>query len=510
MLNSQLSQQQPDALSIAFVDTSLSNTDVLLQGLQVDRVIMLDDQSNGIEQISQILDQYSHTLESIHIFSPGEINTLKLGNIHLTKNNFSDYEDELVNWGEALADKGDILLYGSELAKKSDGRRLVRKIARLIDADVAASRDLTGSSSLNGDWDLEYSKGNIEHSISPDNYQGLLSTNYVDDLQVRQNETSNLINVPTTRRNTEVVLDRIQPSPQQNSNSIDTTLENSIEDTPDTITQSDVVISTSDTQTVSQRLEANHNTVSQDAILNIQFESHTIGRYTENLVDRDWQNVAWANLGDRARIVNDSDPERGQVLEITYPRGAVGSRQSGSQFEVSLPEADELWLSYSVKFGEGFDFRKGGKLPGLTSSGSDYTGGRRPSNGDGWSARYMWRENGTAIAYPYYVDMQGKWGEAMPLEEVTFHLGQWHQITQHIKLNTNSQANGVLETWVDGKKVQSRSDLRLRLGNKGKIDSFYFSTFHGGKGSDWAPRVNSKAFFDSFVISKNAPDSLRR
>lgn len=468
---------EQQASSIAFVDNSLSDADILLKGFRTDQVIMLDDHSNGIEQISQILEQYDHSLDSIHIFSPAEAGTLQLGNVSLDKDSLSQYKDELVDWEKALTDKGDLLLYGSNLAKKSSGRQLVRKIARFTGADVAASRDLTGSQSLGGDWELEYTKGNIEHRFSPANYSGLLSI--TDDNQPNLEDRGITKPQPVLNNN----IEREQPVSQKS---------------PDQVNNA---------QPSNQPKATN---TAADDILNIQFETHTPGQYTENLVDQDWQSVAWANLGDRARIVKDSESQRGQVLEITYPKGAVGSRQGGSQFEVSLPEADELWLSYYVKFGEGFDFRKGGKLPGLTSKGSDYTGGRYPSDGDGWSARYMWKENGTAIAYPYYVDMQQKWGDEIPLEDVTFEPGQWHQITQHIKLNTDSKANGVLETWVDGKKVQSKSDMRLRLGNKGKIDSLYFSTFHGGKGSDWAPRVESKAFFDGFVVSKKAPSALTR
>ena len=166
------------------------------------------------------------------------------------------------------------------------------------------------------------------------------------------------------------------------------------------------------------------------------------------------------------------------------------------------PPSEELWLSYYVKFGTGFDFRRGGKLPGLASGGGRYTGGNRPVNGEGWSARYVWRPEGGAAVYLYYVDMPDQWGEGLALQEFTFTPGTWHQVTQHIKLNTNDDANGVLETWVDGTQYLSRADIRFRLGDQGLIDSLYFSTFHGGKKQDWAPRVDSTAFFDGFVVSR--------
>ena len=43
-----------------------------------------------------------------------------------------------------------------------DGQGLVNALGRLTGADVAASDDLTGSASLDGDWELEYVVGDIE------------------------------------------------------------------------------------------------------------------------------------------------------------------------------------------------------------------------------------------------------------------------------------------------------------------------------------------------------------
>lgn len=243
-------------------------------------------------------------------------------------------------------------------------------------------------------------------------------------------------------------------------------------------------------------------------IVHVQFDSDAVGPYTSEMLKRDWGKITWANLYDRAHIVFDEEAGRGNVLRIDYPKGAVGPGQGGGQFVVPLPPSEELWLSYCLKFGKGFDFRLGGKLPGLTSGGGKYTGGRIPKEGDGWSARYMWKRGGKAIVYLYYVDMPGKWGENLRLEGAAFTPGTWHQITQHIKVNTPGEANGVLEVWFDGKKVLSCANLRFRIGEKGPIDSFYFSTFHGGGSREWAPRVDSFCFFDDFLVSREPPGYL--
>ena len=82
------------------------------------------------------------------------------------------------------------------------------------------------------------------------------------------------------------------------------------------------------------------------------------------------------------------------------------------------------------------------------------------------------------------------------------HRRQIHQnIKQHIKLNDTDKFNGIMEVWVDNEKVLHNNDVRYRLAPLGDIDSFYFSTFHGGNTEDWAPKNDSYIYFDNFKIS---------
>lgn len=236
--------------------------------------------------------------------------------------------------------------------------------------------------------------------------------------------------------------------------------------------------------------------------LRIDFSPLPNGPVSNDSLRQHVSGLKWSNIYERGRVLQVHTEPTGKYLRMNYPAGGVGPQQSGGQFLVELPPSEELWLTYELRFDKTFDFRKGGKLPGLTSGGSKYTAGTIPKKGLGWSARYMWKAHGKAIIYLYTVDMPGKWGESLPLRGVQFQPEQWHRLTQRIRLNSENAANGILEVWFDETLVLQRDDIRFRLGDKGKIDSFYFSTFHGGNTPGWAPKSDSSACFRNFTISQ--------
>ncbi len=234
-------------------------------------------------------------------------------------------------------------------------------------------------------------------------------------------------------------------------------------------------------------------------------EKNDVGNYTDEDLGKDIGKVNWKLLEDRATI--EEDAIHGKVLKVKFPKGTVGPKQGGIQFDKPLAKATEYYLDYYVKFKEGFDFALGGKLPGLTSGGEKYTGGTHPTNGEGWSARYMWRKDGEMIVYFYFVDMEHRWGDIVDMS-TSFKTGEWHRITQHLKMNTGKKANGIMEIWVDAKKVVDKTTIRYRFAPLGEIDSFYFSTFHGGNTVDWAPQNDSYIYFDDFKVSTQKPNGL--
>jgi hypothetical protein len=235
-------------------------------------------------------------------------------------------------------------------------------------------------------------------------------------------------------------------------------------------------------------------------VLRLDFEYAPLGPFTEKLLRAEAPEAhsVSSHLAERSHVVRDGDGNK--ALRIDYPARSVGPAEGGAVFIVKIPPADEYYLSYRVRFDAGFEFVKGGKLPGLSSGGGKYTGGRVPVDGDGWSARLVWKAAGNAGVYFYHVGMEGPWGDTLHLTGA-FQPARWHTIVQRVRLNHGDEADGILEVWMDGGLSLTRHDLKFRLGDKGQIDSLCFSTFHGGNNPSFAPSKGGYATFDDFVIS---------
>ncbi|MGH7442706.1 MAG: polysaccharide lyase, partial [bacterium] len=159
----------------------------------------------------------------------------------------------------------------------------------------------------------------------------------------------------------------------------------------------------------------------------------------------------------------------GEALRVLYPQGEIGGA-SGYQFlcrfpSMGLQARDEAWLRYYLRFDPGFDFVKGGKLPGL-GGGEANTGGH-PANGrDGWTARIMWRPDGRVVQYVYHVGQKGKYGDDLDWvldgQPVRFTPGRWDCVETRVKLNEPGQADGVIQSWFNGRLALDARGLRFR------------------------------------------------
>jgi len=259
----------------------------------------------------------------------------------------------------------------------------------------------------------------------------------------------------------------------------------------------------------------------------VDFENRETGIYTKAMAQEDFPRERegssfvsgyWYNGMDEgwAEI---ADENGNKALRAKYPAGCVGSNDCAVQIKWRIPKAetaDTMWVSYKLKFEDGFEFVKGGKLPGLCG-GQCYTGGNTPLQGDGWSARIMWRTGGSIVQYMYFADQAINYGDDMKWdftgEQKVFEIDVWYSIATQVILNTVTDGtvgdkNGIVRSWLDGELSLEVDTLRLVDFADQKIDWFYISTFHGGSDISWAPSKDVYVRFDDFRIATTPPEYL--
>jgi hypothetical protein len=193
-------------------------------------------------------------------------------------------------------------------------------------------------------------------------------------------------------------------------------------------------------------------------------------------------------------------------IRVAYEGYERGSKRVVVHAPLQRP-AMSYTLSFAVKFCEGFDFAKGGKLHGLGPK-SPVTGGN-PITPAGWSARLTFRQGGGLMTYVYHQQMPGKYGQVKVAPGFKFVPGRYYAIDMRVALNEPAAAaNGEISVWVDGKELIRHDGLQFRAIDTadGLIQTLLFSTFHGGSSPAYAPRTADGAYkidcayFDDWAV----------
>jgi hypothetical protein len=161
---------------IVFVDGKLQDYQQLVSEIKPGtEVVVLDGSRGGLQQIAEYLNGRSG-IDAIHLLSHGEAGVFRAGSDWIDANALAAQSATLARIGAALSENGDILLYGCKTGEGAAGAALVNELARLTQADVAASSDNTGALALGGDWILETRSGSIDSiALAPTAFSGLLA-----------------------------------------------------------------------------------------------------------------------------------------------------------------------------------------------------------------------------------------------------------------------------------------------------------------------------------------------
>ncbi|GAA5881006.1 hypothetical protein JCM1840_007217 [Sporobolomyces johnsonii] len=204
---------------------------------------------------------------------------------------------------------------------------------------------------------------------------------------------------------------------------------------------------------------------------------YSLASFAEDVVQDD--NYSWGE--DNIAVVqgvpanNWTDGVQGDTksaLQVAYP---AGSRNPGKvpaggvgfySSEIDITAATNVSLSYSVFFPTGFDFVKGGKLPGLYGGAKACSGGNSAETC--FSTRLMFRTGGKGELYLYAPREKqvealcslgplsycnSVYGMSIGRGSWVFKTGEWTDIRQDIWLNTPGQADGGFNIWVNGELV---------------------------------------------------------
>lgn len=227
--------------------------------------------------------------------------------------------------------------------------------------------------------------------------------------------------------------------------------------------------------------------------------------YTVEAWKKDWPGCTFENGISEGRVLL-AEQDGSSWLRVAYAPGKIGPDHGGAgwRWPFSKRPKPKAELKYTVLFEEGFQFVKGGKMPGLCGGPKTITGGDPCTGYEGWSARLMWRKEGRGQAYIYHVNQPSKYGDEFDFpEDFRFPTGQPVQVHMILTMNTAGKRDGTLRIGITLPQQKERimvekTDMEWTKTPEIGVDSILFNTFHGGNDSSWAPTGSCAARFGLF------------
>lgn len=218
-----------------------------------------------------------------------------------------------------------------------------------------------------------------------------------------------------------------------------------------------------------------------------------------------------------------------QAFEAKYPEGSWNPSSSpkrggfgfytGDVGDFKFENANELLFSYAAYFPAGFQWVKGGKMPGPFGGSTaelayGCSGGRQEGRDSCFSLRLMWRKDGMGEVYTYIpklpendaaldavngtvADADYGWSLGRGLYNWT--AGGWTVVAERIKLNdvngSTAVANGEIELFVNGVSKILAKNVIIRQKAETVFRGSQMQTFFGGSDSTWATPVDTEVYF---------------
>ncbi len=238
-------------------------------------------------------------------------------------------------------------------------------------------------------------------------------------------------------------------------------------------------------------------TASAELPLNVVISGEA-GPYTKERWKADWPGCEFEDGVQEGRVEVRGD----HWLRVNFAVGKIGPGEGGAGWRMPFGKHAAAEMRYTLRFSKGFDFVKGGKLPGLCGGPENVSGGR-PANGrNGFSARLMWRRDGRGEAYVYHKNQKGDYGDSFAFPaDFRFPTDTPVEVRLAVAMNTPGRRDGSLRVWIDGRLLVDHADMEWRDVDTFGVDGLYFETFHGGSDSTWAPTRACWAEFSRFTVT---------
>jgi len=250
-------------------------------------------------------------------------------------------------------------------------------------------------------------------------------------------------------------------------------------------------------------IDTNHSS----ALFSVDFNNRPEGAYTglELLEDFDcpanWiSNEVWCS--DTNENVDEFVIQNSE-LKVTMSAGTEATDNTYLSFTKHLGDNyNELYLTYNLRLDNNYDDTNTGfKVMGIGGA-FDYgqlPGGGSGTNGEdgGFNSRYVVND-GQFKQYYYHPNQAGQYGDSSYVSDFTFHKDTDYVIEMRVKMNTPGQANGEIETFVNGVSVILTEGLVFSGTGSYGINQFGFNLQADGGNSFSTP---STVYLDDFVVS---------
>jgi parallel beta-helix repeat protein len=154
---------KPKHNEIIFVNPSVIRTEEFDNRLPHNaEVIYLEKDKSGILQITEYLAR-KEEVDAVRIISHGGNGFFLLNNEKVDSKYIAENGALFSSWKDALSENADIMLYGCKIAATEEGKNMVKQLAELTGADVAAATHEVGGVLAN--WTLDYRSGKIETAV---------------------------------------------------------------------------------------------------------------------------------------------------------------------------------------------------------------------------------------------------------------------------------------------------------------------------------------------------------